>query len=274
MAYEDIRFEVTDGVAVITLDRPDRLNAFTGTMGRELGEAYRRCDESDSIRAVVLTGAGRAFCAGADLAAGGDTFERRAESDFSAAGVEPPAWKVRKLVIAAVNGHAVGIGFTLALQCDLRILAREGKYGILQVRRGVMGDAYSHWTLPRLVGMERAADLLLTGRRMGGDEAGTMGLASRVLEADQVLPAALEIAREVAEQAAPLSLAVSKHLLWRSPQLTPEEVGDEETRLHHHLMGREDAREGALAWIEKRRPSWKSSVANDWPEEPRGRRRR
>jgi enoyl-CoA hydratase/carnithine racemase len=274
MAQEDIRFEVADGVAVITLDRPDRLNAFTGTMGRELGEAYRHCDENDAIRAVVLTGAGRAFCAGADLAAGGDTFEKRTESDFSAAGVEPPAWKVRKLVIAAVNGHAVGIGFTLALQCDLRILAREGKYGILQVRRGVMGDAYSHWTLPRLVGMERAADLLLTGRRIMGDEAGAMGLASRVLDADQVLPAALEIAREVAEQTAPLSLAVSKDLLWRSPQLTPEEVGEEETRLHHVLMGREDAREGALAWIEKRLPSWKSSVANDWPDGPGGRRRR
>jgi enoyl-CoA hydratase/carnithine racemase len=266
MAYQDIRFEVNDGIAVITLNRPDRLNAFSGCMGRELGAAYRACDSDDAIRAVVLTGAGRAFCAGADMSAGADTFESRGQQDFSAAGVDPPAWRVRKLVIAAVNGHAVGIGFTLALQCDLRILAREGKYGILQVRRGVMPDAYAHWTLPRLVGMERAADLLLTGRRLGGDEAGAMGLASRVLAAADVLPAALEIAREVAVEAAPLSVAISKRLLWRSPMLTPEEVGAEETRLHHHLMGRADAREGGLAYLEKRSPRWVSSVTKDWPD--------
>ncbi len=108
MAYQDIRFEVTDGVATITLNRPDRLNAFSGSMGRELGAAYRACDADDAIRAVVLTGAGRAFCAGADMSAGADTFASRDESDFSAVGVDPPAWRVRKLVIAAVNGHAVG----------------------------------------------------------------------------------------------------------------------------------------------------------------------
>ncbi len=118
MEYQDIRFNVSEGVAVIELHRPEHLNTFSGKMGVELGEAYRRCDQDDSIRAVVLTGAGKAFCAGADMSAGEDTFAKQDEKTFSAAGVDPPAWQVRKPVIAAMNGHAVGIGLTLALQCD------------------------------------------------------------------------------------------------------------------------------------------------------------
>ena len=167
MDDQDIRFEVRDGVAVITLHRPEQRNAFSGRMGVELGRAYTACDQDDDVRAVVLTGAGDAFCAGADLAPGGQTFEKRDEPEFSAAGVEPPAFAIRKPVIAAVNGHAIGLGLTLALQCDLRIVAREAKLGIVQVRRGVMPDAYAHWTLPRIVGIARAADLLLTGRIHG-----------------------------------------------------------------------------------------------------------
>jgi enoyl-CoA hydratase/carnithine racemase len=165
-----------------------------------------------------------------------------------------------------MNGHAIGLGLTLALQCDLRIVAEEGKYGILQVRRGVMPDAYAHWTLPRLVGMERAADLLLTGRKVSGIEAFEMGLASRCLPANQVLDAALEMARDIAVNTAPLSVAITKRLLWESPNLTPSEVGHRETELHHHLMGREDAIEGVMAWIERRAPKWKLSVARDWPK--------
>jgi enoyl-CoA hydratase/carnithine racemase len=270
MDYEEIDFEIREAIAIITLDRPDRLNAFTGTMGRELGSAYRRCDRDDRVRAVVVTGAGRAFCAGADLGGGGATFERRDEASFSAAGVDPPAWAVRKPVIAAVNGHAVGIGLTLALQCDLRVMAREGSYGILQVRRGVMPDAYAHWTLPRLVGIERAADLLLTGRKIFGDEAGQIGLAARVLPAPEVVPCALAIAREIAENAAPLSVAITKRLLWESANLSRGEVGERETALHHHLMGRSDAREGIMAYLERRPPRWESSVNDDWPDWPEG----
>ena len=144
-------------------------------MGLELGEAYRVCDNDDAIRAVVLTGAGKAFCAGADMSRGEETFAKEDEQDFSAAGVDPPAWEVRKPVIAAINGHAIGIGLTLALQCDMRIIANEGKYSIVQVRRGVMPDGYSHWTLPRLIGLERAAYLLLTGRTINGAEAVAIG---------------------------------------------------------------------------------------------------
>ena len=127
--YKDIRFEVNDGVAVIELHRPEHLNTYSGLMGEELGRAYRICDEDDGIRAVVLTGAGKAFCAGADMSAGEDTFAKQDETTFSAAGVDPPAWEIRKPVIAAMNGHAIGIGLTLALQCDMRIIANEGNTG-------------------------------------------------------------------------------------------------------------------------------------------------
>jgi len=260
----DVELAVREQVAVITLNRPEHLNTFTGAMGRGLEDFYRACDADDRVRAVVLTGAGRAFCAGADLS-GGQTFEKQDTAGFSAAGVGFPAWRVRKPVIAAVNGHAVGIGLTLTLQCDLRILAREGKYGILQVRRGVLGDAYSHWTLPRLVGTARAADILLTGRTFRGDEALALGIANQVVPAAEVLPRALEIARDIAANTAPLSVAVSKRLLWESFALGPDTVERRETALHHHLMGKPDAIEGPMAYLEKRAPRWQSSPTRDWP---------
>jgi enoyl-CoA hydratase/carnithine racemase len=202
------------------------------------------------------------------MAAGAGTFGARDASDFSAAGVDPPAWTVRKLVIGALNGHAIGIGLTLALQFDLRIVAEEAKYGIVQVRRGVMPDAYAHWTLPRLVGFERAAEWLLTGRTVRGPEACAMGLARRCLPAAEVLPAALGIARDVATHAAPLSVAVSKRLLWESPGLSPEAVERRETRLHHHLMGGADAVEGPVAWLERRAPRFTRKVSKDFPDWP------
>lgn len=251
-----LRFEVTDGVALITLDRPEVRNAFSGEMGRALDDAYRHCDEDDAVRAVVLTGAPPAFCAGADLSRGGDTFGAPTGAGFSAAATAMPAWEVRKPVIAAVNGHAIGLGLTLALQCDLRLVATDAQYGIVQVRRGVMGDAYSHWTLPRLVGAAVAADLLLTGRTFDGREAVTLGVANRALPADDVLPAAIAIAREIAETTAPLSVAASKRLLWDGWNLTPAEVEARETAAHRVLMAHPDAREGVTAFLERRPPRW------------------
>ena len=265
---EDLLFAVEGGVAQITLNRPEQRNAFSGAMGEALGAAYRRCDTDDAIRAVVLTGAGDAFCTGADLAPGAETFAAREPADFSAAAFDPPAFAIRKPVIAAVNGHAIGLGFTMALQCDLRILAREGKYGVVQVRRGVMPDAYAHFTLPRIVGVSRAADLLLTGRKIDALEADRIGLATRVVPAAEVLATATALAREIALHTAPLSVAVTKRLLWESGALSPADVERKETALHHHLMGRADAVEGVLAYLERRDPRFTLSVTRDWPEWP------
>lgn len=266
--YRDLRVEIEDGVALLTLDRPEKLNAFSGPMGESLGLAYRRCDADDAVRAIVLTGAGRAFCSGADLSPGSATFAKQDERHFSAAAVEPPAFALRKPVIAAVNGHAIGLGFTLALQCDIRILALGGKYGVVQVRRGVMPDAYAHWVLPRLAGMSRAAEILLTGATFDAQRALELGVASRVLPAEDVLPAAQEIARDIATHTAPLSVAVSKRLLWESLALSPAQVEARETALHHHVMGHPDAAEGVLSYLEKRPPRWTGSVAREFPEWP------
>ena len=269
MEYSDLLFELDDGVATLTLNRPEQMNSFSGRMGAELSHAYRRCDEDDAVRAVVLTGAGNAFCAGADMTAGSETFaSQERDRDFSASPLAMPAWEVRKPVIAALNGHAIGIGLTLALQCDLRFVAREGKYGVLQVRRGVMPDCQAHWSLPRLVGLAKAADILLTGRKFGGDEALALGIASRCLPAGEVLAHARATAHEIAVQTAPLSVAVTKKLLWQSSALGPEEVERYETQLHHHLMGRPDAVEGVMAFLERRTPNWASSVTEDWPQWP------
>lgn len=286
--YRDLTLEMRDRVAVITLDRPEQRNAFTAAMGDSLGRAYAHCDTDDDVRAVVVTGAGDAFCAGADLGGAGDTFaaprhgslaERRdtrpegarsqaAEREFSSSPVRPTAWEIRKPVIAAMNGHAIGIGMTLALHCDVRFMATGAKYGIVQVRRGVLADAHSHWTLPRVAGFAHATELLLTGRHFTAEEAVAMGVASRALPADEVLDAALEMARDIAVNTAPLSVALSKRILWSDPPLTAAETDRLETEYHRVVMGREDAKEGVLAYLERREPHWTLSPTRDWPGSP------
>ena len=257
---EPVLVDEAEGVVTLTLHQPDKRNAFSGPMAQLLAAQLTRCDTDDSVRAVVLTGTPPAFCAGADLSAGGETFGARDSGSFSAAAVPFPLWRVRKPIVAAVNGHAIGVGFTLTLQCDLRIFAAAGTYGIVQVRRGVMGDAYAHWTLPRLVGQSVAADLLLTGRTFDGHEAHALGLCSRVLDAAEVLPAAVEIARDIARNTAPESVALSKQLLWDTWGLSPAEVERRETDDHHRLMAGPDAREGVLAYLEKRPPVWRGRL--------------
>jgi enoyl-CoA hydratase/carnithine racemase len=251
---------------VLTLDRPDSLNAFTAQMGSELEAAYREADADETVRAVVLTGAGRAFCAGADFSAGGEVFAAPDDAaGFSSDPFEFHAWEVRKPVLAAVNGHAVGIGLTMALQCDLRYLARGAKYGVVQNRRGILPDLRSHWVLPRLVGQARATEILLTGRTFDADEAERWGLANEALEADAVLDRAVAVAHDLATNVAPVSAAASKRLLWRSPGLESDEADDLESRLHLHLMGGPDAREGVMAFVERRDPQWTQTLADDWP---------
>ena len=254
-----VRVEWRDRVVIVTIDRPQRRNAVDHATLLALADAQRDA-VAGGARVLVLTGAPPAFCAGADLSSGGDTFRKRDEGNFSAAALETRAWDVRKPVIAAVNGHAIGIGFTITLQCDIRIFAADAKYGIVQARRGVMGDGYSHWTLPRIAGFSGAAEILLSGRMFDGHEAKDLGVCSRVLPNDEVLPAALDLARDIAANTAPLSVAYSKQILWDTWHLSPAEVEARETEAHHHLMGHPDAREGVVAFLEKRPPRWRGRL--------------
>jgi enoyl-CoA hydratase/carnithine racemase len=265
---DHLRVEIAAGVAELTLDRPAERNAFSGPMAVALAAAYRACDARDDVRAVILTGAGSAFCVGADLAAGADTFAKRDEPEFSADPIAFPPWRVRKPVIAAINGHAVGIGLTLAMQCDIRLVASDAKLAFAHVRRGVLPDAHSHWTVPRTIGFARTAELFLTGRHLTGQEAATIGLASKAMPASEVLPAARAMARDIATNCAPLAVALSKQLLWDASSLTRDEICERETAAHHVVMGRPDALEGVMAFLERRPPRWTLAVPRDWPEEP------
>lgn len=268
MSYEHILFDVANGVATITLNRPDVLNAFSGQMGNEIQDAFRVCDSDDRVRAVVITGAGRAFCAGADFSNGPAVFGAPSgERPFNANPFHAfAAHRVRKPVIAAINGHAVGLGLTMTLQCDLRIVARDAKLGIVQNRRGVMPDLDSHWTLPRIVGFARAAEILLTGKMFAGTDAERWGLANEALEAPDVLPRAQAIARDIAVNVAPVSVAVSKRLLWMDEPQSRQQINQLETDLHVHLMGKPDSQEGVMAFLQKRAPNWTMNVSTDWPD--------
>lgn len=263
--FEDLRVETDGRVAILTLDRPDALNAFSGAMGRSLTTALRAADADDGIRVVVLTGAGRAFCAGADFSGGSGVFGAPTKETFSSDPLDDfHPWDVRKPVIAAINGHAVGLGLTMTLQCDIRIVADNAKLGIVQVRRGILPDLHSHWTLPRLVGHARATELLLTGRMFSGADACDWGLATESLPAADVLARAVELAHEIAAQTAPISVGASKRLLWMHAP-TPETVNDLERDIHLHLMGSADSKEGVMAYMEKRDPEWSLTLREDWP---------
>jgi enoyl-CoA hydratase/carnithine racemase len=267
MDYEQILFEAKDGVATITLNRPDKLNAFTGRMGAEWGDALARCDADDEVRAVVITGAGKAFCAGADLSRGKDAFG-------GAARREPPAperkplqpCEVRKPVIAAINGHAIGVGLTFPLQCDVRFVAGDAKLSFAFVRRGVIPELASHVILPRVVGFSLAADLLLSGRTFSGREAAEIGLASRALPAEEVLSTAQEYARDLAVNCAPASVALSKRLLWEGVVDSVPAMRRKEDRVFAWISRQPDAVEGVVSFVEKRPPRWQLRPSRDLPE--------
>ena len=267
----DLTVDVDAGVAVLTLNRPERLNAYTAEMGALLSRAYQDCDDDDDVRVIVVTGAGRAFCAGADFSGGASPFDAPAEDGtFSASPITPTAFELRKPVIAAVNGHAIGIGLTIALQADMRIVADDAKYGVVQVRRGVIPDCMSHWTLARLTNLGVAADLLLTGRTFGGEEAVALGVANRALPAGRVLDHAVAMARDIAVNVAPMSAALSKRLLWDSAinNYTPRQVASLETQLHQRVMGTADAGEGVAAFVDRRPPVFTSRLSRDWTALP------
>jgi enoyl-CoA hydratase/carnithine racemase len=267
----DLNVAVADGVALLTLNRPERRNAYTAEMGALLNRAYRQCDDDDAVRAIVLTGAGDAFCAGADFTAETSPFDSPpSDIEFTAAPTDPAAFELRTPVIAAVNGHAIGIGLTIALQADMRIMADGAKYAVAQVRRGVIPDCMSHWTLPHLAGGAVAADILLTGRTFDGAEAVAMGIATRTLPGGEVLDHAMAVARDIAVNVAPMSAALSKRLLWDTliKGYTPRQVAELETELHRRVMGSADAREGVDAFLERRAPHWSMSVSEQWEPMP------
>ncbi len=268
MAYETILLDVKDRVATITLNRPKRMNAWTGRMAAELGDAMAACNENDEVRAVVLTGAGRAFCAGADMGGGKDTFgnfERRNREQTGRRGGLLP-WQLDKPVIAAINGHAIGVGITYPMTCDIRLVAEDAKIQFAFVRRGVIPELASHVIVARVAGFSNAADLLFSGRIIRGSEAADLGLASAALPAKEVLPAALERARDIAVNTAPVSVAISKRLLWEGVTTAVPEMQKRELPLFKWAGNQADSREGVTAFLEKRTPEWKLSVAHDKPD--------
>src|SRR5215467_4277883 len=277
MPYTEIVLEVTDGVALVTLNRPERLNAYTPIMGHELAEAFAACDADDAVRAIVVTGAGRAFCAGADLARGGGSFDREAADEYRE--TPPPdrpwqkprraiaPWDVRKPIIAAINGPAVGVGATLPMQWDIRIAGESARIGFVFVRRGVVPEALSTWILPRLVGMARAAELLMTGRLLGAREALEFGLVSRVVPDTELLSTAQALAREIARETAPVSVAITKWLLWGMQRETDLARADDIDARAFWWTGRQpDAAEGVRAFLEKRPARWSMRPSENMPD--------
>src|SRR5215469_4638170 len=269
--YTAILTKVDDGVATIWLNRPEHRNSFSRAMQEELHVALEAFDADDAIRAIVVTGAGKYFSAGADLSRGGSTFSGRGEWRAGSEAAAPerprvPVWQMRTPVIAAMNGSAVGMGLTIPMSWDIRIAAAEGKYGFVFPRRGIVAEAGSTWIVPRLVGASQALEVMLTGRLISGTEAADIGLMSRALPADEVLPAALDIARDIAANTSAMSVAATKALIYRG-LAEPDRVVHQ--RLEHEVFrwsGRQaDAAEGVLAFLEKRPPQWRLSKSRDYP---------
>lgn len=263
---DEITLEIAERVALITLNRPQHANSLSIGLLEGLSAAYQRCDQDDEIRIVVITGAGSVFSTGADMSGGGSTFDNAAQHiEVNSCPLSMQAWEVRKPVIAACNGHAIGAGLGLAMQADIRIFADEGKYGFLQSRRGVVADFAIEFVLPRLVGFERAFELLVRAPRLSGKESVDWGLAGRSVPATAVLATALEIARDISTHCAPLPVGLHKHLLWRGLAMSLSELAALENRALNHTMSTPDAVEGGLAYIERRNPKWSASVTKDWP---------
>jgi enoyl-CoA hydratase/carnithine racemase len=273
MEFSEIRYEVSDHVLQITLQRPDRLNAFTPTMGRELIEAFDRADADDDVRAIVVTGSGRGFCAGADLASGGATFdwrERRSGDDFPRDGGGQVALRIfeaTKPVIAAINGPAVGVGITMTLPMDIRVAAAGAKIGFVFARRGIVPEACSSWFLPRLVGISQAMEWVATGRVFSAEEARDGGLVRSVHAADELLEVAHGLAREIADNAAPVSVALSRRLLWMMLGAShPMEAHRADSRAMFYRGQSADAREGVTAFLEKRPAQFPDRVGDGLPD--------
>ena len=274
MNFEEIRYEVADHVLTITLNRPDRLNAFTPTMGREVIEAFDASDADDDVRAVIVTGAGRGFCAGADLGGGGGTFDWR-DRDGGESGVPRDGggrvslriFDSLKPVIAAINGPAVGVGITMTLPMDVRIAAAGAKIGFVFARRGIVPEACSSWFLPRLVGISQALEWVETGRVFSSEEALAGGLVRSLHPADEVLAAARALASEIASETAPVSVALARRMMWTMLGAAhPMEAHRADSRAMFARGQSADAREGVESFLEKRPAQFSDRVSDGLPE--------
>ena len=273
MDYTDIRYEVDEGIATVTLNRPGKLNAFTRAMRGELIDAFSRADTDDGVRAVIVTGAGRAFCAGADLSAGSSTFDYAKRDGLTeqthrdgGGQVTLRIFEMKKPVIAAVNGPAVGIGATMQLPMDVRIASSEARFGFVFTRRGIVPEACSSWFLPRVVGIGQALEWTLTGRVFGADEALAGGLVQRVVAPQDLLPAARALAREIADHTAPVAVALARQMMWRMLGADhPMEAHKVDSRGIFHLGRSPDVAEGIAAFKEKRAPRFGMRVSRDMP---------
>jgi enoyl-CoA hydratase/carnithine racemase len=273
MEPRHIRYELADRVATITLDRPEKLNAFTRRMRDELIDAFGRADADDEVRVVIVTGAGRAFCAGADLSAGRDTFNA---ANRESAGLEDrrdgggrvslAIYASKKPVIAAVNGAAVGVGVTMTLPMDIRIASSAARFGFVFARRGIVPEACSSWFLPKVVGVSRAAEWLYTGRVFGAEEALAGGLVSRVVPPEELLPAARALAREIADHTSAVSVALARQMLWRMAGADhPMEAHKVDSRGILAMGASPDVAEGVSAFLEKRAPRFPMKASTDMP---------
>ena len=278
-AYEHILCDVEDGIMQITLNRPDKLNAYTATMGAELAKAFDGADADDAVRVVLVTGAGRGFCAGADISAGAGAFDTtsaegsasfgdvsKREGRTGGQGMVGAVFECRKPSIAAFNGAAVGVGLTLTLPMDIRIAADTAKFGFVFARRGLVPEAGSAWFLPRLVGLPQALRWCLDGALFGAEEALKGGLVSEVVAPEALLPRARAIARSIADNTAPISVALTRQMLWRLPSdPTPYPTLAIDGPMAMALGATADVREGVSAFLEKRPPDFPGKVSTDMP---------
>ena len=273
MDTQHIRYDVADRVATITLCRPDKLNAFTRLMRDELIEAFGRADADDGVRAVIVTGAGRAFCAGADLSTGTATFNYAKRDDAGeeehrdgGGRVSLAIYKLKKPVIAAVNGPAVGVGVTMTLPMDIRIASSAARFGFVFARRGIVPEACSSWFLPKVVGVSRAAEWLYTGRVFGAEEALAGGLVSRVVPPGDLLPAAAALAREIADNTSAVAVALARQMLWRMAGADdPMEAHKVDSRGIYAMGASPDVEEGIASFKEKRAPNFPMKPSTDMP---------
>ncbi len=278
--FETLLFDVEDGIATITLNRPDKLNAFTTTMMLDMIAAFDATDADDAVKAVIVTGAGRGFCAGADLSSGGQTFNYAARGEAArdeakvgdvyrdgGGRVTLRIFDSLKPVICAVNGPAVGIGVTMQLAMDIRIASTEARFGFVFARRGITPEAASSWFLPRLVGISTALEWSYSGRVFPASEAKERGLVRSLHAPDELLPAARAIAREIIDNTAPVSIALTRQMMWRMLGADhPMEAHKADSRAIQARGQAEDAREGVRSFLEKRSPHYPNQVSSDLPD--------